>query len=69
MLVVAAPVANQTRSKNKVIIDNDFTAGQWDPYLLALNAGWDVLGLTTCKQRASPSEFQYSPRPSPDYLY
>ncbi|KAH8801467.1 Inosine/uridine-preferring nucleoside hydrolase domain-containing protein [Xylogone sp. PMI_703] len=35
-------------TKNKVIIDNDFTAGQWDPYLLALNSGWEVLGLTTC---------------------
>lgn len=35
-------------SKGKVIIDNDFLSGQWDPYLLALNAGWEILGLTTC---------------------
>jgi inosine-uridine nucleoside N-ribohydrolase len=61
MLVVAAPVANQTRSKNKVIIDNDFTAGQWDPYLLALNAGWDVLGLTTCSGNTwMPQQVQHA---------
>ncbi|OQV01823.1 hypothetical protein CLAIMM_07114 [Cladophialophora immunda] len=52
--VIGSPMQLERRNstdkapRNKVIIDNDYLAGQWDPYLLALNAGWEVLGLTTC---------------------
>lgn len=32
-----------------VIMDNDWSSTSFVPYLIALDAGWEVLGLTSCK--------------------
>ncbi|KZF19689.1 nucleoside hydrolase [Xylona heveae TC161] len=49
-LASASPVADVKRDvaapTNKVVMDNDYAARAWNSFLLALNAGWDVLGLT-----------------------
>jgi len=55
VLADALPTLNIERgsapraTKPKTILDNDWGAGGWDPWLLALAAGWDVLGVTACK--------------------
>lgn len=43
LALASASVA--TVSGTKVILDNDWSPAGFIPYLLALNAGWDVLGL------------------------
>jgi inosine-uridine nucleoside N-ribohydrolase len=43
--VLLAVTSAVTVSGTKVILDNDWSPAGFIPYLLALNAGWDVLGL------------------------
>ena len=38
---------NHTTVKPKVIMDNDWGTAGFIPYLMALDAGWDVLGLVS----------------------
>lgn len=42
--VLAAPI-NSSTAGTKIILDNDWSTAGFIPYLLALDAGWDVLGL------------------------
>lgn len=37
----------KTASKGKVILDNDWSTAGFVPYLMALDAGWEVLGLVS----------------------
>jgi hypothetical protein len=43
----AAPLCarNSSTAGTKIILDNDWSTAGFIPYLLALDAGWDVLGL------------------------
>ncbi|KKY15497.1 putative inosine-uridine preferring nucleoside hydrolase [Phaeomoniella chlamydospora] len=43
--VVAASGIAAAQASQKVILNNDWSSAGFIPYLLALNAGWDVLGL------------------------
>lgn len=43
--VLSAPNTRADSTKPKVILDNDWKATDFTPYLLALKAGWEVLGL------------------------
>lgn len=43
--LAVASVALVEVGGTKVILDNDWSSAGYIPYLLALNAGWDVLGL------------------------
>lgn len=36
---------NSSTAGTKIILDNDWSTAGFIPYLLALDAGWDVLGL------------------------
>lgn len=38
-------VRNVSAAGTKIILDNDWSTAGFIPYLLALDAGWDVLGL------------------------
>ncbi|KAI5208619.1 nucleoside hydrolase [Aureobasidium subglaciale] len=38
---------NHTQTKSKVILDNDWGVAGFIPYLMALDAGWEVLGLVS----------------------
>lgn len=40
--------SNTTDSKKYVIMDNDWSTAGFIPFLMALDAGWEVLGLTSC---------------------
>lgn len=44
-ILAAASISMVPVSATKVILDNDWNTAGFIPYLLALNAGWDVLGL------------------------
>lgn len=41
--------SSNTTEKKYVILDNDWSTAGFIPYLQALNAGWEVLGLTSCR--------------------
>lgn len=45
--VLAIPLVprNASSTPSKIILDNDWLSNGYIPFLLALNAGWDVLGL------------------------
>jgi hypothetical protein len=40
-------VTASNHSRPKVILDNDWSSAGFIPFLMALSAGWDVLGLTS----------------------
>jgi Inosine-uridine nucleoside N-ribohydrolase len=44
-ILAAVSISLVPVSATKVILDNDWSTAGFIPYLLALNAGWDVLGL------------------------
>lgn len=50
--VLAAPTdpAGANTTKRYVILDNDWSTRTFIPFLLALDAGFEVLGLTTCEE-------------------
>ena len=45
LFAVAASAAATNKTRPKIILDNDWSSAGFIPFLLALDAGWDVLGL------------------------
>ena len=52
--VLTAPTnpASANTTKRYVILDNDWSTTTFIPFLLALDAGFEVLALTTCEETA-----------------
>ena len=44
------PMVQDRMAKRYVIMDNDWSTTGFIPFLMALDAGMEVLGLTTCRK-------------------
>lgn len=51
--VVASPINKARSDKRYVILDNDWSPAGFIPFLLALDAGIEVLALTSCASFSS----------------
>jgi len=51
--VSAYPVRRNETAKRYAILDNDWSTNGFIPYLLALDAGIEILAITSCKHFAT----------------